>query len=180
MLEFMNRPEFYQRDYFLASRIGDCEPNLLSFNYITPMAICVEAMVKSALIKFDNRITEDEAGNVSLYNLLFNPKVEEVRQYLPFRKWFKEQYDIDNDLLNEVKRLIKESNKYKHSLLIPDKRNKDKKKPYFLCFYSFTAKYFEHKTGEEAPPWDDAQYDDLMRPDDERSIDQANRLMKMR
>ena len=176
MLDFMDRPLFYS--YSLSARFGDCEPNLLSFNYITPMAVCVEAMVKSAWLEYDKRISEDYAETVSLFDLLFNKEDDKARQYTPFRKWFREQYDLDKDLLDDIDKLIrKEANKYKHSLLPLSKRNKAQKRNSFNCFYRFSAKYYKKITGEDAPSWDENKFDELMQTDDERSIRCAGRLM---
>ena len=180
MLKFMDCFEI-RKDYNLAARIRDCEPNLFSFNYLSPMAVCIEAMVKSAWLDFNPKASPDEAGEITLYNLMFNKKDDEIRQYKPFRKWFKDKYDIDQNLLNDVDRLIRvDSNKFKHHLPPPGQRNPDQIKPSFECFYKFAAKYYEQKTGIKAPPWDESKYAELTQSEDERVNRHTDIMMSMR
>ena len=54
MLEFMNTPSC--NHYYLVHRIKDCEKNLTAFNYATPMAICIEAMLKNILHLYDKSL----------------------------------------------------------------------------------------------------------------------------
>ena len=170
MLEFMNRDEFAQ--YCLSARIGDCEPNLLAFNYITPMAVCIETMVKSAWLEFKTDAIVEDAEEMNMGKLLADA------QYKSFRKWLNEQYDINEELIGSVHTTIhKESNKFKHHLSRIPKRNSSEKKTRFECFYRFTSKYYKQKTGEDAPPWSDDGFDMLMKQDEDEIIRRANRLM---
>ena len=173
MLEFMNRDEFDQ--YCLSARIGDCEPNLVRFNYITPMAVCIETMIKSAWLEFKKGSIVEDAEEMNMGKLLADA------EYRSFRKWLKEQYDIDEELIGDVHTTIhKESNTYKHHLSRIPKRNSSQKKVRFECFYKFTSKYYKQKTGEDAPPWSDDSFEILMKQDDDGIIRRTDKLMAKR
>ena len=173
MLEFMNRKEV--DDYSLYARIGDCELNLIAFNYVTPMAVCVETIVKTAWLEYSKKASVEDAEDMNMGKLYGDVN------YKRFRQWFKENYDIDEELINDVHISIhKESNTFKHHLYRIPKRNYDQRKIRFMCFYRFLSKYYKQKTGEEAPPWSDEKFDKLMKLDEDRIIRCANRLMAMR
>ena len=158
MLQFMKRKSV--NFYYLNNRFGDCEPNLICFNYITPMAVCVETMIKSMWIEYKNE-PPDDIETRQLYVFLHDSG---------FRTWMREQYDISEKLVDDVDRLIrKESNKFKHSLTGIPTRSVEQKKTSFYCFYSFSAKYYKKKTGEDAPEWSESDFYDLMKPEIEKS-----------
>ena len=158
MLEFMNKSVF--NAYYLNARFEDCEPNLLSFNYITPMAICIEAMVKIAWLEYSGNSNVYDIGYKELAKLLDDEK---------FKVWLEKQYDINSTLIKDINiQIRKESNKFKHSLSEISKRHYSQKEKRFKCFYEFTAKYYKKKTGEEAPPWSEKKFFELMAPEEER------------
>ena len=173
MLEFMNREEFDQ--YGLSDRIRDCEPNLHSFNYITPMAVCIEAMIKSTWLEYKKGSLIEDAEELPM------AKVYNDNCYKDFRHWLSAKYGIEKDLMHDVYLQIhKESNKYKHHLQRFPKRGYAEKRARFVHLYNFTVKFFEYKTGEEAPPWSEEEFSDLLKPDDARIIEHVNTLMTMR
>ena len=152
MLEFMNKRTF--NGYYISARVGDCEPNLVCFNYITPMAICVETVLKATWIEYKNPKFVDEAEDIQLDSLLKDET---------FINWLGENYSIPKQIIERIDRDIrKEANKYKHSLLVLPLRSVEQKKSRFECFYQFLALYYKKKTGLEAPPWSDKAYYSLV------------------
>lgn len=170
MLEFMDVPSV--NSYHLNARIKDCEPNLFSFNFITPMAICLEAMIKLTYLEY----AEEKHIRVSIYDLEVDQSSSGGEKYSlgtiirkeNFTCWLQEKYGISQSLIGKIKTLNTENNHYKHSLQNITKKSPEEKKSFFEPFYIFSAKYFEHKTGKKAPPWSEDEYNKLMAPEIEK------------
>ena len=163
MLEFMN--ERSVNFCYLSARFQDCEPNMLSFNFITTMAICLEVMLKLAFLEY----AEDKQLRVGIYDLEENKKRDGDTYTLgtiirndTFVTWLERKYGISQKLVENLKALNTENNHFKHSLQKIKKKGPIEKKAFFKPFYEFSAKYYEHRTGRNAPPWQEEEYNKLM------------------
>ena len=168
MLEFINTPSCNQ--YYLVNRINDCEKNLTSFNYATPMAICIEAMLKNILYEYDKTLSEEEIEDRKLSDLLRD-------QYL--RNLLEKNFNISSRLLDNIDHGIRVvNNQYKHSLKYLVKPSLRQKKDYFYQFFIFASKYYEHFSEKKAPDWDDSLFDSLIETEISILKNKQERLLK--
>ena len=156
LLEFLETEEF--NNYNLKDRIGDCEPSLTMFNWITPMAICIEAILKIACIDFgiDRQLGKD-FDDMHIFKLINNEKVKKILS----------SWGINGVTINGVKTLNHDNNTYKHALQIVQPLTLTEKKARFRTFYTFVSGYYFYCTGKKAPTWNDIEYARLIRKETE-------------
>ena len=168
MLDFLNNSKC--NSYFLIERLNDCETSLSFFNYVTPMAICIEAILKITGQHLDLDYTDDELDNAALKTLLMDNKIK------------KELYNwgIKQTLIDNIDSTIREKNNdYKHSLIKIKKPSPTERFKMFKLFYEFVSFYYEHCTGKQAPAWDDRLFDSLLSKEN-NEYDDRKRAMQLR
>ena len=170
MLEFVSTSQFNR--YGFRSRLKDCEPSLVLYNYVTPMAVCVEALLKQLWMEYENiTIVDKELEDLTLQYLLRDQG---------FAKWLNNQYSFSQSLLDELDVYIrKESNTFKHKLTDIPSRTIEEKKNRFKCFYVFLAQYYKKKTGKDAPSWSDAEYESLVQSETQKQNNRAARVLRL-
>lgn len=151
MLEFVNKGKECKQ-YSFPNRVADCESSLMFFNFLTPMAICVEMIIKDASIKagvYSDETECDSDTRTSLITLIDDRKVRDELHEWGMNDW----------LIENVKaKIYTPNNDYKHHLVLdpwipgPDERLK-----IFYFFYGFLSAYYEHKTGNTAPRWNEKE-----------------------
>lgn len=157
LLEFLETEEFEK--YNFKERIGDCEPSLTMFNWVTPMAICIEAILRIACIEYgiDKHYTDKEFRDMHIYALI---SIIEIKKIL-------HDWGITDVTITGVKTLNYDNNTYKHALQIVHPLNPTEKKVRFRTFYSFVSGYYYYCTGKKAPSWNDIEYARLIRKETE-------------
>lgn len=157
LLEFLETEEF--NNYNLKDRIGDCEPSLTMFNWITPMAICIEAILRITCIDYgiDKHYTYKEFRDMHIYDLISIKEIEEILH----------DWGINGVTIKGVKTLNHDNNTYKHALQIVQPLTLTEKKARFRTFYTFVSGYYFYCTGKKAPTWNDIEYARLIRKETE-------------
>ena len=178
MLEFMKGVSI--NEYCLPERFRDCVPNLLAFNCYTPMAICLEAMLKLDYLRY----AEEKHIPFSIYDFddpdtRSDYSLGKLLKLKPFTSWLQERYGIDQDDIITLQALNKQNNDYKHSLQkIRKIKNPAQKKEIVKTFYEFSAKYYEHRSSKQAPPWPIEEYEKLVAPESEDVITRGEAIRK--
>ena len=169
MLEFMEDRKVNEKH--LPERFRDCIPNLLAFNCYTPMAICLEAMLKLDYLQY----AEEKTMRFSSYEF-DNPEISsdyslgKLLKTKPFTLWLQGRYGMSQSDIITLQALNKKNNDYKHSLeRIDKKKNPAQKKELVKAFYEYSARFYEHRTdNKQAPPWPNEEYEKLVASEAER------------
>ena len=165
MFEFMKGSSVNQR--YLPERFRDCAPNLLAFNCYTSMAICLEAMLKLDYLLY----AEEKHIPFSEYDF-DDPEIRsdyslgKLLKLQPFTIWLQNKYGMSQGDIIKLQTLNLKNNDYKHSLVKIQKAKEPRiKKDIVKAFYGFSAKYYEHRSPNQAPPWPDEEYEKLVASD---------------
>ena len=151
MLEFVKKGKECKQ-YCFPQRVADCESSLMLFNYLTPMAICVEMIIKDASIKAKVYYDETECDKDTRTSLITLIDERKVRDEL-------HEWGMNDFLINNVRdKIYNPNNDYKHHLVLdPRIPSPSEKLVIFKVFYSFLSYYYFHKTGNAAPRWNEKE-----------------------
>ena len=180
MFEFMKGSSVNQR--YLPERFRDCVPNLLAFNCYTSMAICLEAMLKLDYLDYAKEhhipFSEYDFDDPEIRSDYSLGKLLKLK---PFTSWLQGKYGMSQGDIIKLQALNQKNNDYKHSLVKIDKTKKPApKKEIVMAFYGFSAKYYEHRSFKQAPPWPDEEYEKLVAPEFEKVIPRGEAFLSWR